>query len=192
MTSFSSVQSLSRVQLFATPWTAACQASLSITNSQSLLKLMSIKSVMPSTHLILCRPLLLLPSIFPRTRILSNEPVLWIGWPELQPQHQSFQWLHYMCIMFSMFCPSSRWFRPWGLSTSSVLCLECSCLSGLRITGCLLFNSQLYVTFSESLCLTTQSKVVPRHSLSHHRMLFSPMLGTVWNGFGLFVGLSFP
>ena len=68
-----SVQSLSHVLLFATPWTAACQASLSITNSRSLLKLMSIESVMPSNHLILCRPLLLLPSIFPSIRVFSNE-----------------------------------------------------------------------------------------------------------------------
>ena len=73
---------LSRVQLFATPWTAACQASLSITNSWSLLKLMSSKSVMPSNHLILCRPLLLLPSIFPSIRVFSNEAVLRIRWPE--------------------------------------------------------------------------------------------------------------
>ena len=73
---------LSRVQLFATPWTAACQASLSITNSQSLLRLMSIKSVMPSNHLILCRPLLLLPSIFPSIRFFSNESVLRIRWPK--------------------------------------------------------------------------------------------------------------
>ena len=73
---------LSRVQLFATPWTAACQASLSITNSQSLLRLMSIKSVMPSNHLILCRPLLLLPSIFPSIRVFSNESVLHIRWPK--------------------------------------------------------------------------------------------------------------
>ena len=79
---FSSVQSLSRVQLFANPWTAACQASLSITNSRSLLKLMSIKSVMPSNHLILCRPLLLLPSIFPSIRVFSNESVLLIRWPK--------------------------------------------------------------------------------------------------------------
>ena len=70
---FCSVQSLSRVQLFATPWTAAHQASLSITNFQSLLKLMSIKSVMPCNHLILCHPLLLLPSIFPSIRVFSNE-----------------------------------------------------------------------------------------------------------------------
>ena len=76
-----SVQSLSRVQLFATPWTAARQASLSITNSRSLLKLMSIKSVMPSNHLILCRPLLL-PSIFPNIRIFSIESVLRIRWPK--------------------------------------------------------------------------------------------------------------
>jgi len=79
---FSSVQLLSRVQLFATPWTAARQASLSITNFQSLLKLMSIESVMPSNHLILCRPLLLLPSIFPSIRVFSNESVLHIRWPK--------------------------------------------------------------------------------------------------------------
>ena len=78
---FSSVQSLSCVQLFVTPRTAACQASLSITNSRSLIKLMSIKSVMPSNHLILCRPLLLLPSIFPSIRVFSNESVLCIRWP---------------------------------------------------------------------------------------------------------------
>ena len=71
-----SVQSLSQVQLFVTPWTAAHQASLSITNSRSLLKLMSIESVMPSNHLILCRPLLLLPSIFPSIRVFYSESVL--------------------------------------------------------------------------------------------------------------------
>ena len=92
---FSSVQSLSRVWLFVTPWTTACQASLSITNSWSLTKPMSIESVMPTNHLILCRPLLLLPLIFPSIRVFSNESapsnqvakVL-----EFQLQHQSFQW----------------------------------------------------------------------------------------------------
>ena len=79
---FSSVQSLSHVRLFATPWTAVCQASLSITNSQSLPKLMSVESVMPSDHLILCHPLLLLPSIFPSMRVFSNESVLHIRWPK--------------------------------------------------------------------------------------------------------------
>ena len=73
---FSSVQSLSGVQLFVTPWTAACQASLSITNSWSFLKLMSIESVIPSNYLSLCHPLLLLPSIFPSTRVFSNESLL--------------------------------------------------------------------------------------------------------------------
>ena len=79
---FSSVQSLSRVWLFAASWTAACLVSLSITNSQSLLKLMSIESVMPSNHLILCHPLLLPPSIFPSIRLFSNESTLCIRWPK--------------------------------------------------------------------------------------------------------------
>ena len=84
LSSVSSVQLLSTVQVFATPCTAACQASLSITSSQSLLKLMSIESVMPSNHLILCHPLLLWPSIFPSNRVFSNESVLPIRWPKYQ------------------------------------------------------------------------------------------------------------
>ena len=79
---FSSVQLLSPVWLFVTPWTAACQASLSMTNSRSLAKLMCIESVMPSNHLILCHPLLLLPSIFPSIRVFSNEAALHIRWPK--------------------------------------------------------------------------------------------------------------
>ena len=79
---FSSVQSLSCVQLFATPWTAASQVSLSITNSRSLLKLMSTASVMPPNHLIFCHPLLLPPSILPSIRVFSNESVLCIRWPK--------------------------------------------------------------------------------------------------------------
>ena len=79
---FSSVQSLSHVRLSATPWTAALQASLSITNSHNLLKLMSIESVMPSNHLFLCCPLLLLPSIFPSNRVFSNNSVLCIRRPK--------------------------------------------------------------------------------------------------------------
>ena len=82
MLSFSVAQSFSRVRLLVTPWTAAHQASLSFTISQSLLKLMSIESVMPSNHLILCHPLLLLPSIIPSIRVFSNESVLCIRWPE--------------------------------------------------------------------------------------------------------------
>ena len=82
LSQFSSVQSLSRVRLFATPWTAAHQAFLSITNSRSLPKPMSIESVMPSNHLILCPPLPLLPSIFPSIRVFSNESALFIRWPK--------------------------------------------------------------------------------------------------------------
>ena len=78
----SSVQSLSRVQLFATAWTAAHQASRSITNSRSLLKLMSIESVMPPNHLISCHPLLLPPSMFPSIRVFSNESALRVRWPK--------------------------------------------------------------------------------------------------------------
>ena len=85
MPQFSSVQSLSRVRLFVTPWIAARQASLSITNSQSSLRLTSIESVMPSNHLILCRPLLLLPSIFPSIRVFSNESAL-----RMRPKYWSF------------------------------------------------------------------------------------------------------
>ena len=79
---FSSIQSLSHVRLFATPWTAACQASLSITNSRSPLKPMSIKSVIPSNHFILCHPLLLLPPIPPSIKVFSNESTLRMKWPE--------------------------------------------------------------------------------------------------------------
>ena len=86
-----SVQSLNCVRLFATPWTAAHQASLSITNSWSLLKFMSIESVMLSNRLILCCPFLLLPSISPSIRVSSNESALCIRWLEFQLQHQSFQ-----------------------------------------------------------------------------------------------------
>ena len=80
--SVSSVQSLSRVRFFATPWTVALQASLSITNSRSLLKLISIESVRPSNHLLLCRPLLLLPSIFASIKVFSNESVIHTRWPK--------------------------------------------------------------------------------------------------------------
>ena len=94
----SSVQSLSRVRLFASPWTEACQASLSITNSQSLLKLMSIELVMPSNHLILCHPLLLLPSIFLSIRVFSNavNSSLQVAYPYL-PNPNLYSFLTTMC-----------------------------------------------------------------------------------------------
>ena len=105
-----SVQSLSQVQLFETAWTAARQASLSITNCWNLLKLMSIELVMPFNHLILCCPLLLLPSIFPSIRVFSNESVLHIRWPK------------YWSFIFSTVLPMNiqDWFHLWwtGLISS--------------------------------------------------------------------------
>ena len=101
----SAVQSLSCVWLFAAPWTAACQPSLSITNTQSLPKLMSIESVMPSNHLVLCHTLLLLPSVFPGIRVFSNETVLCIRWP----QYWSFS------FSISRSNNSQEWF-PLGLT----------------------------------------------------------------------------
>ena len=100
---------LSRVQLFATPWTAACQASLSITNSQSLLKLMSFESMMPSNHLILCHPLLLLPSIFPSIRVFFNESVPCIRWPKywsfsfsISPSNEYSGWISFRIDWFDL------------------------------------------------------------------------------------------
>ena len=112
-TGVSSVQSLSCVQLFVTPWTQAHQTSLSITNSQSLLKLMSIQLVMPSNHLILCHPILLLSSIFPSISIFSSESVLHIRWNqvakvlEFQLQHQSFQWIFRTDFLWDLLVGSS-------------------------------------------------------------------------------------
>ena len=116
---FSWVQSLSRVRLFATPWTAALQASLSITKSQSLLKLMSIESVMPSNHLILCRPLLLLLSVLPSIRVFSNESVLRIRWPtywsfsfSISPSNEKPYWpfnQSEVAMPFINFCISNFW-----------------------------------------------------------------------------------
>ena len=94
----SSVQSLSHVRLFATPWTAARQASLSITNSQSLLKLVSIESVMPSSHLILCHPLLLLPTIPPNIRVFSSESTLHMRWPKYWSFSFRMDWLDLLAV----------------------------------------------------------------------------------------------
>ena len=110
------VQSLSHVQLFATPWTAARQASLAFTSSLSLLKLMSIESVTPSNHLILCRPLLLLPSIFPSIRVFSNESALRI------------RWLKYWSFSFSI-SPSNEY--------SGLISFRMDCFDLLAVQGTL-------------------------------------------------------
>ena len=135
----SSVPLLSHVRLFGTPWTAACQAFLSITNSRSLPKLISIESVMPSDHLILCHPLLLLLSIFPNIRVFSNEsalhqaakilvsastsvlpmntqdwfPLGWTGWISLQSKGLSRVFSNTTVQKHQFFCAQHRWDRPW-------------------------------------------------------------------------------
>ena len=151
---FSSVQSLSRIWLYATPWTAAHQASLSITNSQSLLKLLSIKSVMPSNHLILCHPLLLPPSIFPNIRVFSNESVLCI------------MWLKYWSFSFSII-PSNEYlelisFRmDWlnllavqGTLKSLLQCHNSKASILLRSAFFLVELSHPYMTTSKTIALT--------------------------------------
>ena len=132
---FSSVQSLSCVQLFATPWTVAHQASLSITNSQSLCKCMAITSVMPSNHLILYRPLLLPLSIFPSIRVFSNESVLHIRWPKywsfsfsISPSHEysglisfGIEWLDLLAVHGTQESSPASQFKSINSSTLSLL-----------------------------------------------------------------------
>ena len=156
---FSSVQLLSRVQLFATPWTAARQASLSITNSQSLPNLMSIKLVMRSNHLILCHPLLLLPSIFPRIRFFSNESALCIRWPKYwsfsfnispsneQPELISFRmdWLDVLAVQGTL-----KSLLQHHSSKASIL--RCSAFFMVQL-------SHPYMTTGKTLALTRQTFV---------------------------------
>ena len=141
---FSSVQLLSRVWLLVTPWTAARQASLSITNSWSPPKPMSIKLVMPSNHLILCRPLLLLPSIFPSIRVFSNESTLHVRWPKywsfsfnISPsnEHQRFEPLLF-CICIFRIAISFWWIDTWSFRK----CPLCSHVSSPKVF-CLYYYS---------------------------------------------------
>ena len=127
--SVSSVQLLSRVWLLVTPWTAAHQASVSITNSRSLLKLMSIESVMPSNHLILCHPVLLLPSIFPSIRVFSSESVLHIRWPV------------YWSFSFSL-SPSNEYSGPISFGWISLQSKGLSRVFNNTVQKCLIFGAQ--------------------------------------------------
>ena len=139
MVLFVVVQSLSQVWLFVTLWTAACQASRSFTISRSLRKLISIESMMPSNHLILCHPVLLLPSIFPSIRVFSNELALWIRWLKelkLQPKHQSLQWIFRI-----------DWF-DWNLQFSSVQSFSCVQLFATPWTAA--HQASLSITISQS------------------------------------------
>ena len=151
---FSSVQSLSRVRLFATPWIVACQASLSIINSQSLPKLMSIELLMPSNHLILCRPLRLLPSIFPSIRVFSKESALLIRCPKywslsfnISPSNE-----HSGLISFRM-----GWLDPLAVqgTLKSLLQHQSSKASILRCSAFFIVQlSHPYMTTGKTIALT--------------------------------------
>ena len=135
---FSSVQLLSRVRLFATPWTAAHQASLSIPNSWSLLKLMTIESVMPTNHLILCHPLLLLPSIFPSIRVFSNESALRIRWPK----YWSFSFnINHSTLDVAL---GQNW-ALWNLGVSARMdTQDCALSVDILVPGCLTHGGLLF------------------------------------------------
>ena len=154
---FDSVQSLSRVQLFVTPWTAACQASLSITNSQSPPKPMSIESVMPSNHLILCCPLLLPSSIFPSIRVFSNESFLCIRWPK----YWSFSFSISLCNEYlGLISFRIDWFDLLAIlgtlrvfsNSSKASVLQCSAFFMVQL-------SHPYMTTGKTIALTRQTFV---------------------------------
>ena len=164
MKKFSSVQLLSHLRLFATPWTAACQASLSITSSWSLLKLMPIESMMPSNHLILCDPLLLLPSILPSIRVFFNESVLRIRWPKywsfsfsISPSNEysglislRMDWLHLLAVQGTL-----KSLLQYHSSKASILL--CSAFFIVQL-------AHSYLTTGKTIALTRQTfvgKVMP-------------------------------
>ena len=170
---FSSVQSLSRVQLFATPWIAARQASLSITNSRSSHKLMSIESVMPSSHLILWRPLLLLPPILPSIRVFSNESTLRMRWPKY--------WSFSFSIIPSKEHPGLMFFRMDWLDLLVVQgtlksLLQQHSLKALSLQCSAFFTVQLlypYMTTGKTIALTRRTFVGKVMSLDgHHQKVY--------------------
>ena len=149
-----SVQSLSRVQLFATPWAAAHQTFLSIIISRSLLKLMSIESVMPSNHLILCHPLLLLPSIFPSITVFSNESILHIRWPKywsssfsIRPSNEYWGMISFRIDWFDLLAVQRTLKSLFQHHNSKTLILWCSAFLMVQ-----LFH--LYMTTGETTALT--------------------------------------
>ena len=156
---FSSVQLLCQVRLFATPWTAACQASLSITNSRSLLKLMSIESVMWSNHLILCHPLLLSPSIFPSVRVFSNESVLCIRWPNywsfsfsISPSNEYSGLISFRMDWLDLFAVQGALKSLLQHHSSKPSILQCSAFFIVQL-------SHLYMTTGKTIALTRQTFV---------------------------------
>ena len=154
---FNSVQLFSHVWLFATPWTAACQASLSITNSQSLLKFMSIESVMPSNHLIFCHPFLL-PSIFSKTRVFSNESALQIRLPKywsfsfsISPSNEYSGLISFRIDWFDLFAVQGT-LKSLQHHSSKALILQCSAFFMVQL-------SHPYMTTGKTIALTRQTFV---------------------------------
>jgi len=155
---FSSVQLVSHVWLFSTPWTAARQASLSITNSWSLLKLMSIKPVMPSNHFNLCHPLLLLPSLFPNIRVFSNESLLRIRWPKywtfsfsISPSNEYSGLISFRIDWFDLFAVQGTLKSLLQHHSSKASILQCSAFFMVQL-------SHPYMTSGKNVALTTHSK----------------------------------
>jgi len=159
MKPMSSVQSLSRVWLFVTPWIAACQASLSITNSQSLPKLMSIESVMPSSHLILCRPLLLLPPIPPSFRVFSNESTLRKKWPKywsfsfsISPSNEHPELISFRMYWLDLLVVQGTLKSLLQHHSSKASILQCSAFFTVQL-------SHPYMTTGKTTALTRQTSV---------------------------------
>ena len=151
---FSSVQLLSCIRLFATPWTAACQASLSITNSWSLLKLMSIMLEMPCNHLILCRPLLLPPSIFPTIRVFSSDLVLRIKWPKywsfsfiISPSNEYSGWISFRMDWLDLLAVQGTLKSLLQHHSSKASILQCSAFFIVQL-------SHPYMTTGKTITLT--------------------------------------
>ena len=156
---FSSVQSLSRVQLLVTPWIATCQASLFIISPRVLLKLMPIESVMPSKHLILCHPLLLSPSIFPRIRVFSNQPVLPIRWPKywhfsfnISPSNEYSGLISFRIDSFNLPAVQGTLKSPLQHHSSKASIIQCSAFFMVQV-------SHPYMTTGKTIALTTQTFV---------------------------------
>ena len=179
-TQFSSVQSLSRVRLFATPWTAARQASLSITNSWSSLKLMSIESVMPSSHLILCRPLFLQPPNPPSIRVFSNESTLCMRWPKY--------WSFSFSIIPSKEIPGVSSFRMDWLDLLAVQGTLKSLLQHHSSKASILRHSAFF-TVQLSHPYVTTGKILGKHiffSFLKNIYLFIWLLGVLVAAHGMF------
>ena len=180
-TLFSSVQLLSHVRLVATPWTAARQASLSITNSRNLFKLMSIESVMPSSHFILCCPLLLLPSIFPSIRVFSNELVLCIRWPKYwsfgissSPSNEYSGWISFRIDWFDLLAVQGTLKSLLQHHSSKTSILQCWAFFMVQL-------SHTYMTTGKTIALTRRTFVGKVMSL-----LFNMLSRLVFQGANVF------